>query len=406
MEEEDQYDGSDLDDSEHEDKSDYTSSDSDSNTETTNKTRKRGLTRLPKLRTEHTNSGGRKKRVKFDEFGRFVGKYRSQLPSYLGYLVRERVGVSVFNWKKVTKEVNEKIWEEIMVNNKVLAKDEIPPRSLMWCKGCENKAGEIEDANVKLMAEKLVEHEKQIKDGDVMLDPGMDAITKGSSKEQIADLKFELQNERLQLQKKDEELKALSTKVREQDKTLKLVLAHLESQGTMIPNLTSHLNQSPTQVLSVDKNVESHGTLVTNTIIEKAPITDKALSNEPVTRVMTKTGKITVESKSVTTNSHPKTKDTHSPKLPQTMKTMKCILQYPDNRSNVAYGIIYISSERQAIHGVPLQDDCYKVSIDEVIKGAAFLPYQNGDIKTVEGHIKLLLHGQNTLSNVTKKYHE
>ncbi|CAI9270808.1 unnamed protein product [Lactuca saligna] len=302
---------------------------------------------------------------------------------------------------------------EKLVNNKVLAKDEIPLRSLMWCKGRENKAGEIEDANVKLMAKKLVEHEKQIKYGDVKLDPGMDAMslvfgkdnggflkgvgtgvtasryfniprTKGSSKEQIADLKFELQNERLELQKRDEELKALSTKVREQDKTLKLVLAHLESQGTMIPNLTSHPNQSPTQVFSVDKNVESHGTPVTNTIIEKTPITDKAMTNEPVTRVITKTGKITVESKSVTTNSHPKTKDTHSPKLPQTMKTTKCILQYPDNRSNVAYGTVYISSERQAIHGVPLQDDCYKVSIDEVIKGAAFLPYQNGDIKTVE----------------------
>ena len=122
-----------------------------------------------------------------------------------------------------------------------------------------------------------MEHEKQIKDGDVKLDPGMDAMTlvfgkenggflkgvgtgvtankyfliprtKGSSKEQIADLKFELHNERLELQKKDEELKALSTKVREQDNTLKLVLAHLESQGTMIPNLPSHLNQSPTQV--------------------------------------------------------------------------------------------------------------------------------------------------------------
>lgn len=66
------------------------------------------------------------------------------------------------------------------------------------------------------------------------------------------------------------------------------------------------------------------------------------------------------------------------------MKTMKCILQYPNNRSNVAFGTVYISSERQTIHGVPLQDDCYKVSIDEVIKGAAFLPYPNGDIKLVE----------------------
>ncbi|CAI9277907.1 unnamed protein product [Lactuca saligna] len=256
----------------------------------------------------------------------------------------------------------------------------MPPRSLMWCKGSENKAHEIQYVNVKIMAEKLVEHEKQIKDGDLKLDPGMDAmslvfvkdndgflkgvgtcvttsryfnipITKGSSKEQIVDLKFELQNERLELQKKDEELKAFSTKVKEQDKTLEIVLAHLESQGKMIPNLTSHPNQSPTQVFSVDKNVQSHASPITNTITEKAQITDKTLTNEPVTR---------------------------------TMKTIKCILEYPNNRSNVAYGTVYISSERQVIHGVPLQDDCYKISIDEVIKGDAFLPYQNGDIKTVE----------------------
>ncbi|CAI9260649.1 unnamed protein product [Lactuca saligna] len=97
MEEEDQDDGSDLDDSEHEDTSDYAYSDSDRHTETTKKIRKRGLIRLPKLQTEHTNSDGRKKRLKFDEFGRFAGKYKSQLTSYLGDLVRERVGVSVFN---------------------------------------------------------------------------------------------------------------------------------------------------------------------------------------------------------------------------------------------------------------------------------------------------------------------
>lgn len=77
--------------------------------------RKRGLTRLPKVRTEHTNSGGRKKRVKFDELGRFAGKYRAQLPSFLGDLVREKVGLSVLNWRNVTKEVRDKLWEEITV---------------------------------------------------------------------------------------------------------------------------------------------------------------------------------------------------------------------------------------------------------------------------------------------------
>ncbi|CAI9264360.1 unnamed protein product [Lactuca saligna] len=116
----------------------------------------------------------------------------------------------------------------------------------------------------------------------------------------------------------------------------------------MIPNLPSHPNQSPTEVFSVDKNSESHATHVTNTIIEKTPIINKASTNETVTR------------------------------------TMKCILQYPNNRSNVVFGTVYISSKRQTIHGVPPQDNCYEVSIDEVIKGAAFLPYPNGDIKLVE----------------------
>ncbi|CAI9264359.1 unnamed protein product [Lactuca saligna] len=211
MEDDDQNDGSDLDDSEHEDTSDYTSGDSNSNTETTKKTRKRGLIRLPKLQTEHTNYGGRKKRVKFDEFGRFAGKYRSQLPSYLGDLVRERVGVSVFNWKKVTKEVKEKLWEEITDTS----------RKAIVARSKSNYNHRMGRGGYTALREKLMEHEKQIKDGDVKLDPGMDAMTlvfgkenggflegvgtgvtanryfhiprtKGSSKEQIADLKFEL----------------------------------------------------------------------------------------------------------------------------------------------------------------------------------------------------------------------
>ncbi|CAI9284743.1 unnamed protein product [Lactuca saligna] len=198
MEEEDQNDGSDLDDSEHEDTSDYTSNDSNSNTDTTKKTRKRGLIRLPK----------------------FARKYRSQLPSYLGDLVRERVGVSVFNWKKVAKEVKEKLWEEITDTS----------RKAKVARSKSNYNHRMRRGGYTALREKLMEHEKQIKDGDVKLDPRMDSMTlvfgkenggflkgvgtgvtankyfhiprtKGSSKEQIADLKFELQNERLELQK-------------------------------------------------------------------------------------------------------------------------------------------------------------------------------------------------------------
>jgi hypothetical protein len=51
----------------------------------------------------------------------------------------------------------------------------------------------------------------------------------------------------------------------------------------------------------------------------------------------------------------------------------------------VARGTAILSDQKgQTIHGVPLQDDCYRVSVDEVVKGAAFLPYEAGDMRTVE----------------------
>ncbi|KAL4563354.1 hypothetical protein LXL04_027395 [Taraxacum kok-saghyz] len=235
--------------------------------------RKRGLTRLPKVRTEHTNSGGRKKHVKFDEIGRFTWKYRAQFPSFLGDLVREKVGLSVHNWRNVTKEVRDKLWEEIthyyeiedtrrkyvmtrlgallrnfrrklyakyiepnlknpsklavipkrmckktiiarsksiydhrmgrggytalrekLVQKQVIDKHEMPPpppppRSFMWYKGHENKAGEIVDDGVQVIAEKLQEQEQKIKDGELSLDPGEDAMTVVFGKENGSYLK-------------------------------------------------------------------------------------------------------------------------------------------------------------------------------------------------------------------------
>ena len=77
--------------------------------------RKRGMTRLPRLRTDYTRSGGRKKLVKFDNLGRFSGKYRALFVSYLGDLVRQKVGLRVFSWKAVEPEERVKLWQQITV---------------------------------------------------------------------------------------------------------------------------------------------------------------------------------------------------------------------------------------------------------------------------------------------------
>ena len=43
----------------------------------------------------------------------------------------------------------------IKIEVNVISKEEIPPRSVMWCKGRESK-GEFKDEDVKIMADKLV----------------------------------------------------------------------------------------------------------------------------------------------------------------------------------------------------------------------------------------------------------
>ncbi|MFS7989320.1 hypothetical protein Hanom_Chr11g01045341 [Helianthus anomalus] len=77
------------------------------------------------------------------------------------------------------------------VQNNELSIDEIPSRALMWRKARENKNGEYKNV-VKDMADKLGPQ------------------TKGSSKERISQLEFQLHNERLEHGKKDEQLKTLS----------------------------------------------------------------------------------------------------------------------------------------------------------------------------------------------------
>ncbi|CAI9300305.1 unnamed protein product [Lactuca saligna] len=232
-----------------------------------------------------------------------------------------------------------------LIEENVISKEEIPPRSM--------------------------EHEKQIKEGQVNFEPVTDATTlvlgkekgrflkgvgtgvtynryfkvprsKGSSKEEIKDLKVALHNGKLELEKKDVEHKALSTKV------------------------ISKPNKKPIQTKSVTTTPDA-----------------KLISMKSAT-ANTKTTNKTVKSKTTTINHDiPKV----SPNNP-IHQPIKCSLSYPYKRNIVSLRTIHLSSERQLIHGVPLQDDCYKVSIDEVVVKTAFLPHQTGELKLVEDAYK------------------
>lgn len=76
--------------------------------------RVRGKTRCVKLYKDYADYGV-KHVIEFDNMGNFMGKYKSELSSFLGSLVRKEVGVTVLRWKKVSKKVKDIMWEEITV---------------------------------------------------------------------------------------------------------------------------------------------------------------------------------------------------------------------------------------------------------------------------------------------------
>ncbi|GJY49912.1 hypothetical protein Tco_0439868 [Tanacetum coccineum] len=65
---------------------------------------KRGITRLYKFRREYGKPDGIKLIVTFDALNRIPGKHRALFSSFLGYMVREHIGLKILSWKKVDSE--------------------------------------------------------------------------------------------------------------------------------------------------------------------------------------------------------------------------------------------------------------------------------------------------------------
>ncbi|GKA48031.1 putative ribonuclease H-like domain-containing protein, partial [Tanacetum coccineum] len=74
---------------------------------------KRGITKLYKFRREYEKPDGIKLSVTFDAFNRISGKHRALFSSFLGYMIREHIGLKILSWKKVDSIARDKLWDEI-----------------------------------------------------------------------------------------------------------------------------------------------------------------------------------------------------------------------------------------------------------------------------------------------------
>ncbi|KAL6574985.1 hypothetical protein OROMI_012270 [Orobanche minor] len=463
---------------------------------------KRGLTRLPKLHSRFTNSGGKRHEVEFDSLGRLMGEYRSEFTSFLGDTVREHVGLRWLTWKEVPKEVKAKLWDqatnfdvskttkiarswsvfdhrlgrggyprlkEKLVSKKEIAVDDVPTRAFMWRKGRENKDGELVDPKVKKMADYLMDIEAQIKDGIIKIVPDEDALTvvfgreqgsylrgvgcgvtpstywrcprqRTTGKDKIKILELQLENEKLLREKKDEELKNLSLQMEATNNKLNKVMAQLDSQGllsaTKLDGTPISGNGSRDSCINVTipaskefltpvKSVENQVTPTADTSImaQKVIITRRKVYISPRT-TKSQDPTIVQQEKVITSGtrkkiclSQPSTISGQMPSQSNQTSTiaMKCTLYTLNLNNPVARGTAFLSDQQgQTIHGAPLQDDCYRVSVDEVVKGAAFLPYEADDMRTVEyalglfvawpkNHIKIIDHQEKVITSGTRK---
>lgn len=77
--------------------------------------RVRGLTRCLKLHKDYEDSKGVKHVIEFDKNGKFKGKYRAEISSFLGDLARKEVGLTELRWKDVSKDTKDLMWLKVTV---------------------------------------------------------------------------------------------------------------------------------------------------------------------------------------------------------------------------------------------------------------------------------------------------
>ncbi|KAL6566736.1 hypothetical protein OROMI_015140 [Orobanche minor] len=355
--------------------------------------------------------------------------------------------------------------KEKLVSKKEIAVDDVPTRAFMWRKGRENKDGELVAPKVKKMADYLMDIEAQIKDGIIKIGPDEDALTvvfgreQGSylrgvgcgvtpstywhcprqrtiGKDKIKILELQLENEKLLREKKDEELKNLSLQIEATNNKLNKVMAQLDSQGllsaTKLDGTPISGNGSRDSCINVTipaskefltpvKSVENQVTPTADTSImaQKVIITRRKVYISPRT-TKSQEKVITSGTRKKICLSQPSTISGQMPSQSNQTSTivqsaMKCTLYTLNLNNPVARGTAFLSDQQgQTIHGVPLQDDCYRVSVDEVVKGAAFLPYEADDMRTVEdalgsfvawpkNHIKIIDHQEKVITSGTRK---
>ncbi|KAL6502054.1 hypothetical protein OROGR_027187 [Orobanche gracilis] len=303
----------------------------------------------------------------------------------------------------------------VKVKNKELVEneDDIPVRSVMWRKARQTKEGEYKDDDVRNVVNEIIFHENELAEGSTKPEEGTDALTlvfgkdhsgrvrgvgrgvtptkywniprrKGSSNDRIVELEKQLAIERQQresaveevkhlcakIKLEDEKSKQLATTVKEQGLKFDALYSYFASQGMKLPSFPTTNNKCQRQEsLRSDLPSSPHMQTKQSAQLAGTSIRSSHSVQEPSNAI-----------RSSHFNS-PESENMASQVVPT--KDPACQLAYPSLRNIVARGRVYYSSEKQTIHGVALKDDCCRVSIDESVKPASFLPIQAGDHKTV-----------------------
>ncbi|GKE67184.1 integrase, catalytic region, zinc finger, CCHC-type containing protein [Tanacetum coccineum] len=188
--------------------------DEDENNHSNGNVVKKGITRLSKFRREYGKPNIIKLSVTFDALNRISGSHRALFSSFLGDLIRKHIGLKILSWKKVSSKARDKLWVEIMIENKEIEPDEEPPRGIMWLKGRVNKDEQFQDDEIRSVGDKL-RREREEKEIEIH--------NLSNKMSEIEGMVTKLMN---QLDAQGEQLQSISTKLTPSDVRLFMLLTN------------------------------------------------------------------------------------------------------------------------------------------------------------------------------------
>ncbi|KAL8105256.1 hypothetical protein AgCh_029157 [Apium graveolens] len=360
-------------------------SDSVPATVTTTKSEKKryGVARGPSAMSKVVikKAQGKKFKVRCNYIGVIIGRVRHTLQSYIRMLARTIILIDIKSWPFVERELKNKLWKYIQGDKKKLRK---PPTRYGFV-GTSQITERKSDA-MKVKAGRLKPGEKldrailwkkaRMTKKCIVVDPDLAVVVK-----RISSRSGKLCQPQTMVRFSKKKCKIIKTKLlardRQRDKEMERTRHEMELTKLKMERTKQEMERTKQEMAEL-KYLISASNLMGSPLSDNASFQEKAGPKEAVktTCVLTKMKEMNVddEIEYVGGDSPP----------PEKKAPRSCELSVDNIKNKVAFGSIFDDPMNSVVHGVPMQPEHVRVSMDGAIQADSLLPLPiEGELETV-----------------------